>query len=122
MREHGWWSKTTRSLAYALEAVDNPNRPHIPVPAWNFDERQHANGPAHFLLAVSPDSTFPSIDGAHDDPEGVAKTRKLYGSIGLITPPKATRYLMLMVQAGPASGGEVNQDAIDTLNRIAPRG
>ena len=71
---------------------------------------------------VNLDGTFPSIDGAHDDPEGVAKARKLYGSIGLSTPPKATRYLMLTVQAAPASGGEVNQDAIDTLNMITPRG
>lgn len=117
-RETHRWSKALRSLFYALNKVGATTNPHLALPAWIFDAQQYAGGPAYFLMAIEPDGGFPSIDGAHGDPAGVATARKLYGSIGLIAPPHGTRYLMLTVQAAPEPGGDVNDEAIATLNGL----
>lgn len=124
VRARGWWCKETRALAYAVEGeYCEVDRKHVPLPAWIFDADKHPpEGPAYYLLALKPGDGFPSIDGAHDDPAGVAKARKLYGAIAVVRPPEGTRYLMLTVQEAPGPGGSVNREAIDALNRMAGGG
>lgn len=117
MRERRWWCRETRSLSFAVDVATD--RKFLPLPAWIFGAEQFADSPAYFLLKLEPEDGFPSLDGAHDGPEGVAKARKLYGAIGVIRPPTGTRYLMLTVQEAPEPGGQVNQGAIDALNRMA---
>ena len=108
-----------RDLAYALMfAVDN-GREALAIPSSIFraaDDRADL-----YLLAIKPDGSV-SLDGGHSTPQGVAKARKLFERIATIRPPEGTRYLMLTVQEAPAPGGDVNREAIATLNRSGPGG
>lgn len=121
-RGTGRWGRALRSLFYALDTVVTQTpREYVPVPAWIFDAEQCEDAPAHFLLTLKPNGGFPHIDGAHDDPGGVAQARAIIEGIRFIAPGEGARHIMLTVQEAPQSGGEVNQEAIDTLNRIGPR-
>lgn len=120
-RATGRWTRPLRSLSYALDTIGDWPVEYMAMPRWIFKPKQYAGGPAHFLLTLHPEGGFPSIDGAHSDPAGVAQARAIISGIRFIAPGEGARHLMLTVQQAPQPGGDVNQGATDTLNRIGPR-
>jgi hypothetical protein len=88
------------------------NTDELTVPKFLFERTG-----VYYLITIKPDSTV-SWDGPHSKPTEVATAKKLYESISCIRLPKGTRYLMIRIDEVPSEYGEINQEAIDTLNNI----
>ena len=87
----------------------------IDIPASVFT---HTAPPCNkFLLIIDDDRV--SIDGCHDDAQGVAGAKHLINAVGWARPSTKARYVMLTIEAVPAFTGEVDEKAIATLNHAA---
>lgn len=80
------------------------------VPAHVF-EKVHP-GCNKYLLSIFEDDTT-SIDGCHEDAQGVASAKSLISRLGL--GPKDRRTVMITVEEVPEFTGKHNEEAIATL-------
>ena len=65
-----------------------------------------------FLLSIFDDDTS-SIDGCHDDAQGVAGAKVLIARLGL--GPKERKNVMITIEEVPEFTGKHNEEAIATL-------
>lgn len=74
----------------------------------------------YYLVGVMPDGSINYVDGSHSTPQGVAKARDLYQSIGLFKDMQPKRWAMVTVSNVPditdKTMASINRDAISTIN------